>query len=201
MDAFFAEPRKYLNKLIQKKELIWGMRPLELIILDKIRIANRTKGFVGHLQTPIDADHVFCLQKDGDKIRFRNLATNEISDPGDASYNFIIHGYDPTNIYCLTRVNKPPRAGHTSLSEFVAGKVFNTWDTGSRLKMLLFNDRDSKFRLDVLFAGEIQFEGGKIISWSNDSGHYKPTVTDATLNIPAPLQLILQMSLFRPYGS
>lgn len=52
----------------------------------------------------------------------------------------------------------------------------------------------------VLYAGELTIVKGRMISWSNDSGHYEPPEDRKLRNIHPALRDVLPVRLFTEYG-
>ena len=91
-------------------------------------------------------------------------------------FTFVVPSFSPGKIYCGAPYDSvaaksgliKPIMGHTSLS---AGK-------------------------DVLFAVEIEFRHGRMIKWSNNSGHYMPSTDLIYINLIPAVRLILPMDKF-----
>jgi len=161
-----------------------ALNRIEQVIQEKVRIASRMLRCGSCSQNDIGADYTFCLQKNGGILELHSLATNKIRYEASGWYHFIIHKYDPANIYCFSPCDKPlgwGHVGHQSLAKLIAAKMFNPlYYVGT----------------DVLLAGRINFDCGRIMWWDNASGHYRPSDEDVELNIPAPLRLILRKDLY-----
>lgn len=56
------------------------------------------------------------------------------------------------------------------------------------------------FGSKVLYAGELNIVNGRMISWSNDSGHYEPPEERKLRNIHPELRDVLPVRLFTEYG-
>lgn len=56
------------------------------------------------------------------------------------------------------------------------------------------------FGSKVLYAGELNIVNGRMISWSNDSGHYEPPEDRKLRNIHPELRDVLPVRLFTEYG-
>lgn len=129
-------------------------------------------------QLPAAPRAIFELRKNGPRYY---LVSNEtgVSTSAHGVYLYIILATDPGRIWCgatdKTAISnlKPHLSiiGHTSLSK----------------------------RHDVLFAGELHFSKGHLISWSNESGHYRPPAQLRYSNLLPVVRLLLPNDLFIDY--
>lgn len=124
------------------------------------------------LQPPASQSQIFELQRQHrEHYYFRpTTASMDAVPSAEGAFLFVILATDPLHIYCGAPtgsfVAKNARfeiVGHTSLS----------------------------YREDVLYAGEIFLEHGRLLSWSNGSGHYTPPAFIRSKNILPPLRLLL----------
>lgn len=56
-------------------------------------------------------------------------------------------------------------------------------------------------RAPVLYAGTLQFELGRLVSWSNGSGHYRPPASLASVNLIPAVQRLLPKEKFQDFFS
>ncbi|MCI0152387.1 hypothetical protein KNO81_42090 [Paraburkholderia sediminicola] len=108
-----------------------------------------------------------------DADHYQLLRTNWVTPevpPLHGEFIFVILADDPGRIYCGGKsLPRPFRiAGHTSLSA----------------------------RQDVLFAGELRFNAGRLLSWNNFSGHYLPDSALRYVNLIPAVRLQLPGHLF-----
>jgi len=94
--------------------------------------------------------------------------------PVQAFYTFVILQDDPGRVYCGLAGGLASRIefeveGHTSLS----------------------------MRAPVLYAGTILFNQGRLVRWTNGSGHYRPPGSLATVNLIPAVQRLLPKEKFQ----
>ncbi|WP_404992712.1 hypothetical protein [Cupriavidus pauculus] len=91
-----------------------------------------------------------------------------------AFYIFVILQDDPGRVYCGLAGGLPSQIefeveGHTSLS----------------------------MRTPVLYAGTIRFNQGRLVSWTNGSGHYRPPASLAAVNLIPAVERLLPKEKFQ----
>lgn len=135
-------------------------------------------------QDPANLSHVYELRKSGDdQYQVFNVISGLPGSPPDgAGWVFVIPDDSPDQVLCGKADYKNVH-GHTSLSgmheSIIEGKIEET-------------------ERGVYFAGELVFEAGKLMRWSNCSGHFTPDREAAFKNILPSVKHILPLHLFRP---
>jgi len=127
-------------------------------------------------QDPADQFQIFQLERHSED-RYYLISTAHARarvPPLHACYVFVILRDDPGRVYCglveeLDSYMGFVVEGHTSLS----------------------------MRAPVLYAGTLQFEMGRLVSWSNGSGHYRPPASLATVNLIPAVQRLLPQEKFQ----
>ena len=120
-------------------------------------------------QEPARNEQILGLKKDGDDYFLNSSITGE-SKLANSAYVFVIPANNPGVILCGSQVEDINERvqGHTSLSK----------------------------REDVLFAGEILFKDGKLVKWTNCSGHYQPKPDSRTDSLIPYVKTILPEDKF-----
>ena len=115
---------------------------------------------------------------------------------------FVILASNPSQIYC--------GKAYDPINQYMSGG-----STGSRKSGVNFSDVNNIFNLsdrfeveghtsltkreDVLFAGDMLFRYGTLISWANNSGHYQPAPSLRHTNLYPNIRRLLPESLFQEY--
>jgi insecticidal toxin complex protein TccC len=111
----------------------------------------------------------------GDRYYFLPNQHGNPVPPADGSFFYAILAHDPGRVYCCAiRLGGKGRSyGHTSLTR----------------------------EADVLYAGDIFLRSGKLESWTNGSGHYKPSQALRHTNLIPAVKRLLPEALFSDYQS
>lgn len=131
------------------------------------------------LQAPANPSQILELRRlDANNYSLHSVRSRgAILPPPNGRFIFVIPTSSPGKVYCGTvKVYRgayapgliEPVAGHTSISK---GR-------------------------DVLFAGEIHFNNGALIKWSNYSGHYTPAAALIDSNMIPAIKLLLPHDKF-----
>jgi hypothetical protein len=91
---------------------------------------------------------------------------------------FVILRDDPGRIYC--------------------GSVNGFGESGPAARFLVEGHTSISGGADILYAGELNFKMGSLVSWSNESGHYQPSAELRNVNIIPWLRRMLPEHKFRP---
>lgn len=123
-------------------------------------------------QKPARGPEFFELQRSGGD-HYHLLRTNWVTPevpPLHGKFIFVILADDPGRIYCGGLFLPEPFQihGHTSLTD----------------------------RGDVLFAGMLRFDAGRLLSWNHSSGHYRPDEELRHVNLIPAVRLMLPERLF-----
>lgn len=128
------------------------------------------------LQDPAEQWQIFQLQRHSEDQYYLIPTAHgrRRVPPLHAFYTFVILRDDPGRVYCGLQGGLPSQIefeveGHTSLS----------------------------MRAPVLYAGSIQFDRGRLVSWTNGSGHYRPPASLATVNLIPAVQRLLPKEKFQ----
>lgn len=110
------------------------------------------------------------LRKNGKRYFIYNRVLNKMATPKGV-YIFVIRSWEPGKVYCA---HMGTIDGHTSMVR----------NSGSEIG-------------SVLFAGELLFDDGILLSWNNGSGHYRPDASLIQTNLLPHIKLMLPEPLFR----
>ena len=130
-------------------------------------------------QSPASSSQVFELQRlSAQSYYLLPVDPSSVHVPAvDGAFLYVILANDPGRIYCGVPSGAPgaDRAltieGHTSLSQ----------------------------RADVLYGGELLFERGRLLAWTNASGHYLPPASMRQTNLIPAVQRLLPDDRFQDF--
>ncbi|MFJ3372820.1 hypothetical protein [Pseudomonas sp. NPDC086251] len=137
---------------------------------------------VGHemIQEAASASQIFELQCSGGHYSFLPVDSGARNMPlTDGAFLFVVLANDPGRIYC--GVPYGSSAAHPDFS--ISGHTSLT------------------YRADALYAGEIFFSHGTLLSWNNGSGHYKPAAALRDVNLIPAVRRLLPDDRFIDYWS
>jgi hypothetical protein len=127
-------------------------------------------------QDPADQFQIFQLERHSEDQYYLISTAHARArvPPLHACYVFVILQDDPGRVYCGLAGGLASRIefeveGHTSLS----------------------------MRAPVLYAGTILFNQGRLVRWTNGSGHYRPPGSLATVNLIPAVRRLLPEEKFR----
>jgi hypothetical protein len=128
------------------------------------------------LQAPADPRYVFELRKNGSRYSVHATDSRATFIPEvEGNFIYVVRADDPGRIFvALDRALAAPGLrqygvqGHTS------------FDQGS----------------DVLYAGEVSFDQGRLVGWDNASGHYRPAADVRHTNMLPVVRAMLPESAF-----
>ncbi|ECE0486494.1 RHS repeat-associated core domain-containing protein [Salmonella enterica subsp. enterica] len=131
-------------------------------------------------QSPADDSLISSLELSTDEsgsYSMRNLSTGDLSTP-DGTYLFV-NRVDEPGIVRMAELETID--GHTSMTQLADSVALGCYQP-----------------VDVYYAGEIVFDHGKLIRWTNGSGHYRPDEELSSCN-PIPwVRRLLPASKFTP---
>ncbi|WP_237932781.1 hypothetical protein [Buttiauxella sp. S19-1] len=135
-------------------------------------------------QDPANPEYVYELTRLGNgQYRTINMVTRTGGpEPDGKGWVFVIME-DAPNIVICGKADYENVHGHTSLTGMMERNIKGKIESVER---------------GVYFAGELTFRFGKLIRWSNSSGHFLPKRELAFMNIPPSVKYILPIDLFKP---
>lgn len=127
-------------------------------------------------QKPADPRYVFELRKNGRDYSLHTTDASATFTPSvDGDFIYVIKADDPGRIYVAIDM----RTGPPELRQYgVEGHT--SFGNGS----------------DVLYAGELSFDNGRLVSWDNSSGHYRPSGDARHTNMLPVVRNLLPERLF-----
>ena len=130
-------------------------------------------------QRPADPWQIFELRKNGNTYTLAPTVPNAtLVPPADGLFLYVVRADDPGRIY----VGVP--YGQVAIDDQRIAIQGHTSLTG---------------RADVLYAGEFILEQGRLKSWGNASGHYRPAAAQRHTNLLPVIQAMLPEASFTDY--
>ncbi|ECE0486495.1 RHS repeat-associated core domain-containing protein [Salmonella enterica subsp. enterica] len=118
----------------------------------RVPIESHTQFYQSPAQDSLMSSLELSTEESG-SYSMRNLSTGELSTP-DGTYLFVNRVDEPG----IVRMADPETIdGHTSMTQLADSVAQGRYQP-----------------VDVYYAGEIVFDHGKLIQWTNGSGHYRP---------------------------
>lgn len=166
-------------------------------------------------QLPLPDDVICTLSKLHKDTYLITPINGDIPKIPTGNVDFVILAETPLKVLCFeknevySRKELRDRAqgvinyGHSSLA-YIDDGIKNAFD-----KKYSLEDRIVRSTKPVLLAGTMVFpehdipalDGGKLLSWSNDSGHFKPTNEQAIRNRIGPVKDLLSIDKYKPFSS
>jgi hypothetical protein len=162
-------------------EVVSGARKAGGRFLDaRLRVTSIPMVYGAKLQKPAEENQIFQLHLQSDRYFFTAALPGCMAPPPNGKFIFAILFRDPSRMYCgipfqLARGDEYAGVGNDG------GIVGHSSLTGGK---------------DVLYAGEILLEHGRLVEWTNGSGHYKPLASLRSLNFLPMIRRMLPASLF-----
>ncbi|WP_459177456.1 hypothetical protein [Ewingella americana] len=155
-------------------------------------------------QTPASQNKIFTLQRIAmGHYLISSINGNANSTPEvNGRFLFVILFSDPARIYC--------GKAYAPINRFISGDSFEAKRPESHsINMGNVFSSNGRFEVeghtsltkcqDVLFAGDLLFRCGILLSWTNASGHYQPMPALRHTNLYPNIKRLLPENLFQEY--
>ncbi|WP_147408197.1 hypothetical protein [Rahnella woolbedingensis] len=201
--------------MLSQKELklldVYFSRNLTRENLELLKRHNAAKGNLLPLglklttpQTPAASNKIFILQRAHSGLYFISPVNGGVQPQPELNgrFLFVILATNPSQIYC--------GKAYDPINQFLSGSRNDSRRSGVNCTGAdnAFNSSD-RFEVeghtsltkceDVLFAGDMLFRFGTLISWANNSGHYQPSPSLRQTNLYPNIKRLLPESLFQEY--
>lgn len=145
-------------------------------------------------QNPAPADKIFLFSKERNDYCMASISSQFSGEDNkremitiDGLFIFIIKADEPDNIY----VGVPAQVQERAAAAWILSTNYQKFKIDGHTSLSSGED--------VLFAGELFFNNGKLEFWSNTSGHYKPPAELRHINLSPYVQELLPEVLFKDY--